>query len=80
MGSEAGLADQEGEAFLVTKEEAIEKADQWMRDHGNGFSFRSCWNCNRAHEHLRNAEYVILCFVCGHYFFNGVDITEEEKS
>lgn len=59
----------------MTKEEATKKADQWMRDNGNNFALRSCWSCNPAHEHLRNAECVILCFACGHYFFNGVDVT-----
>ena len=39
---------------------------------------RSCWNCNPAHEHLKDAEYVINCFSCGHYFFEGEDVTEDD--
>jgi len=39
---------------------------------------RSCWHCNKAHDHLK---YVALmnCFVCGHWYYKGLDITEEEK-
>jgi len=37
---------------------------------------RSCWNCNPAHEGLKDANYVIACFECGHYFYKGEDITE----
>ncbi len=40
---------------------------------------RSCWNCNPAHEHLKNSEHPILCLFCGRYFYKGIDITEEEK-
>ena len=41
---------------------------------------RTCWNCNPAHEHLKEcADYVILCFACGRYYFRGVDITEEPE-
>lgn len=61
----------------MTKEEARAKADQWMRDNKNAFAMRSCWNCNSSHGHLRNANYVIWCFECGHYFFNGIDITSD---
>lgn len=41
------------------------------------FGYRSCWNCNPSHEHLRDVDYVICCFACGRWFFRGVDITEE---
>lgn len=40
-------------------------------------AMRSCWNCNGAHEHLKEADYVIVCAMgCGHYYYKGVDITE----
>lgn len=63
----------------MTREEARAKANQWMRDNNNALAFRSCWNCNSGHEHLRNADYVIWCFECGRYFFGGVDITIDEN-
>lgn len=42
-------------------------------------AFRSCWNCNGAHEHLKTADFVFVCFACGHYFFKGLDLTEAAK-
>jgi PHP family Zn ribbon phosphoesterase len=41
----------------------------------SNWSMRSCWNCNLAHEHLKQAEYPIRCFDCGHWYYKGVDIT-----
>lgn len=41
--------------------------------------FRSCWNCNPAHKHLKKAEYPFICFECGHYYYKGVDITDIDK-
>lgn len=39
--------------------------------------FRTCWNCNPGHKHLKKAKYCILCLQCGHYYYKGEDITEE---
>lgn len=39
------------------------------------YSTRSCWSCNSAHEHLKEAE-LLCCFACGHWYRKGVDITE----
>jgi len=33
--------------------------------------FRSCWNCNGSHKHLKNTNYLILCFSCGKYYLKG---------
>lgn len=33
-------------------------------------TFRSCWECNSAHEHLKTNPYLI-CFICGETFRNG---------
>lgn len=42
--------------------------------------WRSCWNCNPAHEHLKKEDKcVILCLECGRYYFRGEDITEDES-
>ena len=40
---------------------------------------RSCWNCNSAHEHLKESKYVIACIWCGGYFYKGIEITQEEN-
>lgn len=50
-----------------------------MRSDPDKWAMRSCWNCNAAHEHLRQAEYVIMCFDCGHWFYKGHDLTEEAR-
>lgn len=41
-------------------------------------AFRSCWNCNAAHEYMKEWDTVISCFECGHWYFMGVDITEKD--
>jgi len=35
---------------------------------------RSCWNCNSAHEHLKNEKYLIYCFACGRFYLNGNEL------
>lgn len=57
------------------------EAEQWIKDHGPSGLFghcpsRSCWNCNQAHEHLKQADYPIECFECGHIYFRGIRLTE----
>ena len=32
---------------------------------------RSCWNCNSAHKHLKNADYIIYCIWCGKMYYKG---------
>lgn len=63
---------------MLTVEEARKRALEYMNaDHEGGpYAMRSCWNCNSSHDYLKKAEYPILCFACGHWYFNGVDITE----
>lgn len=56
------------------REEARQRADAWLRE-GNLPGMRSCWSCNAGHEGLKDASYVFLCFNCGHWFFDGEDIT-----
>jgi len=67
---------------MIGLEEARKKAKAYMKKHPDDeYAFRSCWNCNGAHEHLKDAKYPILCNTCAHWFWNGVDITifDEEK-
>lgn len=54
----------------MTKEEARAKARGKMPE------LRSCWNCNLAHEHLKDHE-LILCLWCSHYYFKGIDLMDE---
>lgn len=61
----------------MTKEEArpIFTRASAARSEGR-VALRSCWNCNGAHEHLRRtADWVINCFECGHFYFEGTDLT-----
>lgn len=53
-----------------------EALDILKKDRAN-FAWRSCWKCNGAHEHLREADYIINCFECGHWYYKGIDITEK---
>lgn len=41
--------------------------------------FRSCWDCNSAHKHLKKADYLIYCVWCGKMYLKGKEITEVEK-
>jgi hypothetical protein len=38
-------------------------------------AMRSCWDCNAAHYHLRDTDFVIWCFCCGRYLYRGTNIT-----
>lgn len=42
------------------------------------WSMRSCWNCNVAHEYLRKSETPFHCWDCGHVFYKGVQLSEDE--
>ena len=53
------------------RKEAIAK----IKENEDYLCFRSCWNCNGAHEHLKEADFVISCYECGKYYFKGIDIT-----
>jgi hypothetical protein len=44
--------------------EILAKAD------GQPPDMRSCWYCNKAHEHLKNRE-VMMCFACGIFYLQG---------
>ena len=57
-------------------EEARKKAKAILKKDGANFEWRSCWNCNGAHEHLKDHG-LINCFECGHWYYQGIDITEK---
>lgn len=37
------------------------------------YGIRSCWECNPAHEHLKQAEYIVACPWCGKAYLKGVE-------
>lgn len=41
------------------------------RTDADGPTIRSCWECNAAHEHLKQSRW-LLCFACGQEFREGV--------
>ncbi len=45
--------------------------DQYLKNNPQGIAFRSCWNCNSAHVHLKTVDYPIWCFGCNKIFFHG---------
>jgi hypothetical protein len=65
-----------------------EEATEWVKNNPDKrgifgtFISRSCWICNPAHFHLKDANYPIECFDCGHIYYKGIDITitaQEER-
>ena len=41
--------------------------------------FRSCWNCNSAHKHLKKEkDFIIFCFVCGNLYLDGKKLKIKE--
>lgn len=63
----------------LTLDQARAEATALLEKDKANYALRSCWNCNSAHEHLREAEYVIMCFGCGHWFFKGVQLSESDE-
>lgn len=56
------------------------EALKMLNENGVDFMvYRSCWNCNPLHEHLRVSKFVIHCTWCGRFYYKGVDITEDEN-
>jgi len=56
------------------------EAFKLMEESEDNVTWRTCWNCNPAHERLKSVDNaVILCLNCGHWFFKGIDITEEDN-
>jgi hypothetical protein len=53
----------------ISQEEALKIAEECE---GQGPCMRSCWNCNGAHEHLKERPLVFTCFACGIKYVSGV--------
>lgn len=45
----------------------------------NNVCFRSCWNCNSAHERLKKVDYIIYCFECGKRYYKGKELKIEKE-
>lgn len=57
-----------------------ERASRIVQADPTKMAMRSCWICNPAHEHFKEGEWgdwVLMCFGCGRFYFEGVDITED---
>lgn len=42
-------------------------------------AFRSCWECNPAHERLKSTTFLHLCFVCDRHWICGRFISPDDK-
>ena len=52
--------------------------DTYTMDEGEP-AFRSCWECNEAHENLKNTNFLHFCFSCGRYWIYGHFLDEFES-
>lgn len=60
-------------------EQLRKEAEELLKDDPNALVFRSCWNCNPAHEHLKQAQNIVInCFQCGNFYYKGENMTEDE--
>jgi hypothetical protein len=57
-------------------EQLRREAKKLLKEDDLNLRIRSCWNCNLAHEYLKEADYVINCYQCGDWYYKGVNITE----
>lgn len=55
------------------------EAKALIREDRNNVTFRSCWNCNEAHDHLKESPLVINCPWCGHWYYKGEDVTKPDE-
>lgn len=62
--------------MTVTVEQLRREAMDLLADDPDACALRSCWDCNGAHEHLKQADYVINCFGCGRWLYKGQDVTD----
>jgi hypothetical protein len=64
----------------MTKKEAQQKAEKLIKKNPSCIFFRSCWKCNPSHKHFLQGKWgggVLKCFICGHWYYNKIDITEK---
>lgn len=63
----------------MDRETARKKATEILEKDSSNFALRSCWECNGAHEHLKNCAIPLNCFECGKWFFKGIEISEQDE-
>lgn len=67
------------EELKTARDAALRKMDE---KEGN-WAMISCWNCNSAYKHFledTTDNFLFACVMgCGHWFYNGVDITEPQE-
>ena len=67
------------EELKKSRDAALEK----VRKDPSAWAVRSCWVCNPAHSHfLKNANdgFLFQCLMgCGHWYYQGVDITNYDE-
>ena len=61
----------------VTLAALRDEATEIMRSTDYDLPTRSCWECNSAHEHLKESGHPFLCFACGRFFYKGVSLSDE---
>lgn len=54
----------------------IDRAQE-LRD-ASDFAMRTCWECNPAHEHLKDVGGLFTCIDCARWFMNGDYFTNDE--
>jgi len=53
--------------------------DTYIRDEGEP-ALRSCWECNSAHEHLKDTPFLHSCFICDRMWIHGRYLDEFESA
>lgn len=65
---------------IATKKELDEARETALKLSKNEayIGMRSCWVCNEAHSHflIEWGKWVLSCFECGHWYYDGIDITK----
>jgi DNA-directed RNA polymerase subunit RPC12/RpoP len=62
----------------MIQQEARKNAFIAIEQDPSAVEYRSCWNCNGSHEHLKKHE-LIKCFECGRLYYKGIDISDDEQ-
>jgi hypothetical protein len=68
-GEPLKVEDLDLSGIKVIRYETVPADPAWANLRGP--TFRSCWECNPAHEHLKSSKWLV-CFVCGNSYRLGV--------
>lgn len=53
----------------------LEKAEELKA--ADAFALRSCWECNPAHNYLKKAPGLFVCYDCSRWYMNGGYFNDE---